>query len=296
MGTGDDVPVGSLLVWNVTSLTFNLGKSRVRGRFLPAGQQMATIVWDVFSSSDGAGSDLPSQFVQRAYVAAGIGDSVADSHFLVAFESVEDVVRVGTPRVEFVGSLKMRLVDASGGSPRGGVIDLATSDSTERRFYMNPTVSWSRELRQYFLAWAETDTLWNPITLGRSWDPGLGNFVDPQSQLFGSVSTAYPASAAASYSPFVDPVNPGAADHHVMYAAQEDDFGANYIRRFKFGAAGSGSPGPGPDPSLTSANKDSEEGLFGGNCAFGSVRNAGIPWMSAALLTLALLLFARRRS
>jgi hypothetical protein len=294
MGTGDDVPVGSLLVWNVTSLTFNLGKSRVRGRFLPAGQQTASIVWDVFSSSDGAGSDLPSQFVQRAYVAAGVGDSVANSHFLVAFESVEDVVRVGTPRVEFVGSLKMRLVDASGGVPLGGVLELATSDPLERRFYMNPTVSWSRELRQYFLAWAETDTLWNPITLGRAWDPGTQGFKDAQSQLFGSVSTAYPASAAASYSPFVDPANPGAADHHVMYAAQEDDFGANYIRRFKFGSSGSGGPSPTGGP-VSSGNKDSDEGLFGDSCALGSARDATLPWIPVLFLALAPALLRRRR-
>ncbi|HEX7900043.1 MAG TPA: hypothetical protein VF950_19910 [Planctomycetota bacterium] len=283
-GTADDIPVGSLLVWNVTSLTFNLGKSRVRGRFLPAGQQTASIVWDVFSSSDGAGSDLPSQFVQRAYVAAGAGDVAANSHFLVAFESVEDVVRVGTPRVEFVGSLKMRLVDATGGAPMGGVIDIATSDAPERRFYMNPTVSWSREKRQYFLAWAETDTLWNPITLGRAWDPGPQAFTDPQSQLFGSVSTAYPASAPAS----------GLGDHDVMYAAQEDDFGANYLRRFKFASSGSGVPTPGGEPTLPSGNKDSEEGLFGGNCAFGSVRDAGFAsWPLLALLLLAA--FYRRR-
>ena len=30
------------------------------------------------------------------------------------------------------------------------------------------------------------------------------------------------------------PANPDAANHHVLFAGQEDDFGANYIRRYKF--------------------------------------------------------------
>ena len=32
----------------------------------------------------------------------------------------------------------------------------------------------------------------------------------------------------------LDPANLDAADHHLMFAGQEDDFGANYLRRYKF--------------------------------------------------------------
>ena len=80
-----------------------------------------------------------------------------------------------------------------------------------------------------------------------------------------------------------------------MYAAQEDDFGANYIRRFKFASSGSGTTTPPSGTPPPSGNKDSEEGLFDGNCAFGTVRKSGVPWIPAALLAGALLLLARKR-
>jgi hypothetical protein len=294
IGTADDIPAGSLIIWNVTSLTFDIGKSRVRGRFLPAGGQLANIVWDIFSSSDNAGATLPTQFVQRATVAAGSAVDVPSSHFLVAFESVEDVVRVGTPKVEFVGSLKMRMVQSTGGAPIGDVIDIAASNPSTNTFYLSPTVAWCREAKQYFLAWSQTDTLWNPVTLGTAYDPAGGTFTEVPSQLFGTIATAYPSGAACSYSAAIDPLNPDSADHHVLFTGQEDDFGANYVRRYKFVAASG--PGSGGGPSASSSGGGSGSGSK--VCGIGAVSPApgGVLLFAAALGILTLGLPRRRTS
>jgi hypothetical protein len=225
LGTADDINVGSLMTWNVTSLVFNEGKSRVRGRFLPSGTNTPGIIWDVISP--------PTEIVQRAYVAAGAGVDVASSHFLVAYETVEDVVSKGAQKVEFVGSLEMRLTDFQG-QPTSGVIPVAVSDPDSNRFFLQPSITWSTEARQYLVAWTETDTNWNPVTLGVAWHPTTFLFRDAPTMLFGTVATAYPVGAAASYSDAVDPGDIGNSDHHVMFTGQEDDFGANYLRRYKF--------------------------------------------------------------
>jgi len=104
LGTADDIPVGSLMTWNVTSLVFNLGKSRVRGT-LPAGghETPREIIWDVISP--------PDDIVQRAYVAAGPGDRPESSSFLVAYETVEDVVLQGPPE----GRVRRLAADEAGG-------------------------------------------------------------------------------------------------------------------------------------------------------------------------------------
>jgi hypothetical protein len=242
LGTADDVPLGSLMTWNVTSLVFNQGKSRVRARFLPAGTNTPGIIWDVISP--------PADIVQRAYVAAGPGNDAASSTFLVAYETVEDVVFKGKQKVEFVGSLQMRVTDATG-VPIGGALPLANSNSSSNLFYLGPSVAWGGEAQQYFIAWTQTDTAWNPVTLGVSWFPVSGAFLDQPSQLFGTVATAYPVGTACSYSGVINPLDVSTADHHIMYAGQEDDFGANYLRRYKFvpppndpGGGGNNDPAP----------------------------------------------------
>ncbi len=237
LGTSDDINVGSLMTWNVTSLVFNEGKSRVRGRFLPAGTNTPGIIWDVISP--------PTEIVQRAYVAAGAAGDIASSHFLVAFETVEDVVSKGAQKVEFVGSLQMRLSDAQG-QPMGGVVDVARSVPDDNRFYLGPSLTWCAEANQYLVAWTETDTRWNPVTLGVAWHPSTFLFRDAPTALFGTVATAYPVAASASYSDAIDPGDIGNSDHHLMFAGQEDDFGANYLRRYKFLPVNTPKPGPGP--------------------------------------------------
>ena len=78
------------------------------------------------------------------------------------------------------------------------------------------------------------------------------------------MATAYPVGVAASYAGVIDPLNVGATDHHIMYAGQEDDFGANYIRRYKFEPP-PGDPGDkvGPPPTASGG------GGGGGNKACG---------------------------
>jgi hypothetical protein len=232
LGTMDDQPVGSLIVWNVTSLTFNLSKSRVRGRFLAAGQPSAGIVWDIFSP--------PVQIVQRATVAAGAAKdagspqmTLADSHFLVVFELVENTVKVGRRHEEMVGSLAMR-VTATDGQPLGAPVDLVRSITGGNRFYLAPSAMWCPETDQYLITWTETDQMWNPVTHGRAFSARSFSFPEAQLPLFGTVATAYPAAVSASYSPAIDPAQPDTASYHVLFAAQEDDFGANYLRRYKF--------------------------------------------------------------
>jgi hypothetical protein len=262
LGTADDVPLGSLMTWNVTSLVFNQGKSRVRGRFLPAGTNTPGIIWDVISP--------PTDIVQRAYVAAGPGNDAASSTFLVAYETVEDVVFKGKQKVEFVGSLQMRLMDATG-QPLSTVIGLASSDSTHNLFYLGPSVAWGGETQQYFLAWTQTDTAWNPVTLGVAYYPPGGTFLDAPTQLFGTVATAYPVAAAASYAGTIDPLNVATANYHLMYAGQEDDFGANYLRRYKFVAPPNNSGGgPGNDPAPSGGG-----GGHGGGGCFGQTAVGG---------------------
>jgi hypothetical protein len=262
LGTGDDINVGSLMTWNVTSLVFNQGKSRVRGRFLPAGTNTPGIIWDVISP--------PTEIVQRAYVAAGAGTDLASSSFLVAFETVEDVVRKGTQKVEFVGSLAMRLTDAQG-QPIGGTIDVALSEPAANRFYLGPTLTWCAEARQYLVGWTETDTMWNPVTLAVSWHPSSFLFRDAPTAFFGTIATAYPVAASPSYSSAIDPADISTADHHILFAGQEDDFGANYMRRYKFIPV-AGTPGGGPGPS---GGGGGGGGSGGGGCGVGQAAVGG---------------------
>jgi len=250
------------MIWNVTSLVFNQGKSRVRGRFLPAGTNTPGIIWDVISP--------PTDIVQRAYVAAGPGTDPASSSFLVAYETVEDVVFKGRQKVEFVGSLEMRMSDAEG-KPLGSSIVIASSDTTANRFYLGPSICFCSEAKQYFIAWTETDTRWNPVTLGVSWDPHYGVFRDSPTQLFGSVATAYPVGASASYSEAIDPLHLSAADHHILYTGQEDDFGANYLRRYKF-VPPPGDPETGGEPKSSSGGGG---GNGGSRCGSGQVQVGG---------------------
>jgi len=271
LGTADDVPLGSLMTWNVTSLVFNLGKSRVRGRFLPAGTNTPGIIWDVISP--------PTDIVQRAYVAAGPGNDAASSTFLVAYETVEDVVFKGKQKVEFVGSLQMRLTDATG-QPVSPLIDIAKSDMGSNRFYLGPSVTWGGEAQQYFIAWTETDTRWNPVTLGVAYYPAAGVFFDTPTRLFGAVATAYPVGAAASYAGTIDPINIGTADHHVMYAGQEDDFGANYLRRYKFIPPPDDPGSPKGDPANVGGGGG---GNGGGGCLGRTVAGGGFGSVLALL-------------
>jgi hypothetical protein len=272
LGTADDVPLGSLMTWNVTSLVFNQGKSRVRGRFLPAGTNTPGIIWDVISP--------PADIVQRAYVAAGPGNDAASSTFLIAYETVEDVVFKGKQKVEFVGSLQMRLTDAQG-QPIGGVIDIAKSDTSTNLFYLGPSVAWGGEAQQYFLSWTQTDTRWNPVTLGLAFYPFGGTFMDVPTSLFGTVATAYPVSAAASYAGVINPLDISTADHHVMYAGQEDDFGANYLRRYKF-VPPPNKPDPGPGPSGSSGGGGGG-GKGGGGCIGQTAAGGGFGSLLALL-------------
>jgi len=266
MGTVDDHPVGSLIVWNVTSLTFNLSKSRVRGRFLEAGDSSAGIVWDIFSP--------PVQIVQRASVAAGpakdagsLEQTLADSHFLVVFELVEGTVLVGRRNEEMVGSLAMRLTSITG-QPMGPAMDIVQSDSGANRYYLMPTASWCREADQYLITWTETDKIWNPVTHGRAFSARSFSFPEAQLPLFGTVATAYPSSAAASYSSAIDPAKPEDANYHVLFAAQEDDFGANYLQAYKFTIPSAGIPGP-PSPGPGGGG-----GGSGSSCGMGQVAAA----------------------
>src|SRR5207248_1079713 len=191
----------------------------------------------------------------------------------------------GKQKVEFVGSLQMRMMDAQG-QPIGGVIDIAQSDTATNLFYLGPTITWGGETQQYFLAWTQTDTRWNPVTLGVSWYPFGGTFRDSPTRLFGTVATAYPVGAAASYAGVINPLDVIAADHHIMYTGQEDDFGANYLRRYKFLAPPSD---PGPDPGPSSKPSGGGGGGSGSHCGM-SQAAAGTGWGSILALAGALLL------
>jgi hypothetical protein len=303
LGTADDLPHGSLLVWNVTTLLFNVPKDRIRGRFLPAGSNTAGILWDIFSASGPANA---AEIVQRSYVAAGPSkvpdnpstpqnESLENSHFLVAWELVEDVVNEGRPRVEFVGSLAMRMMSPDG-APVGGVISLAASDRTMNRFNLHPVIAWNYEAAQYSLTWTQTDLAWNPITQGAAWHPASGSFTENQNQLFGTIATMYPAAASASYSSAVSPASPDSAPYHVVFLGQEDDFGANYLQRYKFPPTSSGSPSPTPPPGPSPPGGGGGSGGEGSECGCGSVLPlAGPSALALALGALATLLLGARR-
>jgi hypothetical protein len=65
----------------------------------------------------------------------------------------------------------------------------------------------------------------------------------------------------------IDPLNVGTADHHIMYTGQEDDFGANYLRRYKFLPPPDGAPGT-IDPPSSGAGGG---GGGGSKCGMGQV-------------------------
>lgn len=242
-GTADDVGVGTLMIWSVTTLVFNEPKSRVRARFLPTGATTAGIVWDVFSGDD--------QVVQRAQVAAGPSKDPNDtsvlSHFLVVFQSVKDIVWEGSRAVEYVGDIRGRMAEESG-QASGPVLDVAVSDATQT--YLSPAVAWGYETEQYFLSWTKTDTaLWNPYSFGRSFHPKAWSMLDTPTQpapgpLLTSVASVYPAVMTVSYSGLVSPASPFGTNFHALYAGQEDDFGANFVGGYAFPNPGStfGSP------------------------------------------------------
>jgi hypothetical protein len=236
LGTADDTNLGSLIVWSVTSLVFNEPKSRIRGRMLPAGGVSPGIVWDVF--------DADGQILQRAAVAAGasrqadnpltpLNETVTTSGFMVVFQRVDDVIYVGSRAVEYIGAIEGRMAEENG-VPGGPLIPIAMPSPAAT--YMSPSVAWSRENAQYFLAWTMTETtLYNPVTQGRAWFPTGWTMLDSPSLLFSSLATVYPQGASATANAAaVNPSDPALANHHVMFVGQEDDFGANYTRRYKF--------------------------------------------------------------
>jgi hypothetical protein len=235
LGTADDINGGSLMTWCVTTLVFNEPKSRVRSRHLPAGSSTAGIVWDVFSGN--------GQLYQRVAVAAGPAkqadnpatpqnETLDMSHFFVVFQRVDGIVHEGSRAVEFVGAVQGRMTEENG-VPAGALFTVANPDASGT--YLSPTLAWNRETEQYFVSWTKTDsTLWNPVTEGRAWFPRGWTMLDSPNQLFAQLATVYPQGAALTANPAIDPANPGAAEHHVLFGAQEDDFGANYTRRYKF--------------------------------------------------------------
>ncbi len=235
LGTADDINGGSLMTWCVTTLVFNEPKSRVRSRLLPAGSSQAGIVWDVFSGN--------GQLYQRVAVAAGPAkqadnpatpqnETLDMSHFFVLFQRVDGIVSEGNRAVEFIGAVQGRMTEENG-VPSGALFTVADPDATGT--YLSPTLAWNRETEQYFVSWTKTDsTLWNPITEGRAWFPRGWTMLDSPNQLFAQLATVYPQGAALTSNPAIDPNNPAAAEHHVLFGAQEDDFGANYTRRYKF--------------------------------------------------------------
>ncbi|GEM_PF-5178275 len=251
LGTADDVLGGSLIAWSVTTLVFNTPKSRVRGRFLGAGAGTAGIVWDIFSPE--------VQLVQRAAVIAGpsreadnqattTNEALALSHFLVTFQTVEDTVKEGDRLVEYVGSLKARMTEEDG-RPSGPVIDIANSDATQT--FLSPSGAWCSETEQFFLTWTRTDkTLWNPYTHGRSWHPKSWSMLDvpvtpaPGPRLT-TVASVYPVGMPVSYSGLVNASNPYATQYHLLYAGQEDDFGANFVGWYRFPNPGNAYVTPG---------------------------------------------------
>jgi len=250
-GTADDVAVGSLVVWAVTTLVFNEPKSRIRGRFIPHASTEAGIVWDIFSP--------PAQVVQRATVAAGATNDLDNpntpenenrdlSHFLVNFLSVDNVIGEGPDwKVEFTGSINGRMTEENG-IPSGPVFEVAKPDASQT--FLSPTVSWCAETDQYFVAWTRSDTdLWNPTTQGRTWHPKSWALLDvpvnppPGPQLAG-IASLYPVGAAASYSAMISPTSPYQSQQHLLYVGQENDFVANFFGWYRFPNPGAwyGSP------------------------------------------------------
>ncbi len=251
MGSADDVFVGSLITWSVTTLVFNEPKSRVRGRFLPAGTGNAGIVWDIFSTQ--------GQIVQRASVTAAPTRDADDpstpddemrtlSNFLVTFQGVDDIVKEGGWAVEYVGAIRARMAEETG-KPSGPVIDVAIPDVNQT--FLSPTATWCYETEQFLVSWTRTDTdLWNPYTYGRSWYPKAWAFFDnpinpPPGPLLAGIASLYPCAAAMSYSGVIDPATPYSSFSHTLYAGQEDDFGANFVGLYRF---------PNPQLALESAS------------------------------------------
>lgn len=250
-GDGDDVPVGSLLTFNQTSLVFNEPKGRVRARFMPGGAANATpsVVFDIYSSQ-------ASQVVQRAFSAGGPSLSTANpaenSHFTTVFQQVDDLLykgNLGNPdvvsrAVEFSGTLNLRMSQSSNGYPAATVVPLPAEPNS---LYLSPSISWNRETEQYLIHSVRVDTaLFNPVVVGYRFYPKAFSVLDSQAQPLASVASLYPTGVGATR-PYIDPLDPYAPpNHHHVIVGVENDFSSSWYQRFLFDVIP-----PAPDSTLS---------------------------------------------
>jgi hypothetical protein len=238
---------GSLVVWGLSSLIFNVPKSRIRARFIPSGQPadaLDTIVFDVFNA-DGQFYGRPDVTACFSKLADNTGtptlnETFNTSFFAVVFQSLEDLAFEGTRAVELFGSIYLRITEEDG-YPTGPPITVAAKGTNDK--YLWPSVAYGYESEQVYISYCRTDgTLFNPVTRARVYYPKAFSFLDTSTNVFDQplvpLATLYPVAAHCSFnSGVIDGTNASttaAANHHIMSVAVEDDFSASAARRYRF--------------------------------------------------------------